>query len=376
MSYVVWFDEFDPPLAARLGGKCTALGELTQAGLDVPPGFAVTTDAYVAACGPLTDRLRFLLADAGGDPAGPARASATMRDLVEGAMLPDDLRAAVAGAYADLCRRCGTEDVPVAVRSSAVGEDAPEASFAGEHDTYLWVRGTDEVLAAVRRCWASLFTERAMSYRARLTPAADAGDETGAAMGVAVQQMVLAEVAGVAFTLNPQNGDRSEIAIDASWGLGEAVVSGEVTPDDYLVDKVLMEITRRVVSDKAVEYRPAASGRGVARVAVPADRRAVPCLSDEQITEVARLAQRAERHYGCPQDVEWAMEADPTGGYQLFLLQSRPETVWSRRPVRPVSADEPSGYASIASTLSAGGHGAGRRGRLPSPLDVATPPLV
>ncbi len=374
MSYVVWFDEFDPSLAARLGGKCTALGELTRAGLDVPPGFAVTTDAYVAACGPLTDRLRVLLADAAGDPAGLARTSATMRDLVEGAPLPDDLRDAVAGAYADLCRRCGTEDVPVAVRSSAVGEDAPEASFAGEHDTYLWVRGAAEVLAAVRRCWASLFTERAMGYRARLTPAADAGDGTGPAMGVAVQQMVLAEVAGVAFTLNPQNGDRSEIAIDASWGFGEAVVSGEVTPDNYLVDKVLMEITRRVVSDKDVEYRPAASGRGVARVAVPADRRAVPCLSDEQITEVARLAQRAERHYGCPQDVEWAMEADPAGGYRLFLLQSRPETVWSRRPVRPVSADEPSGYASIASTLSAGGHGAGRRGRLPSPFDVATPP--
>ena len=113
---------------------------------------------------------------------------------------------------------------------------------------------------------------------------------------------------------------------------------------------------------------------GSRRVAVPAGRRAVPCLSDEQITEVARLAQRAERHYGCPQDVEWAMEADPAGGYRLFLLQSRPETVWSRRPVRPVSADEPSGYASIASTLSAGGHGAGRSGRLPSPFDVATPP--
>ena len=347
---------------------------MTRAGLNVPPGFAVTTDAYVAACGPLTDRLRVLLADAAGDPAGLARTSATMRDLVEGARLPDDLRDAVAGAYADLCRRCGTEDVPVAVRSSAVGEDAPEASFAGEHDTYLWVRGAAEVLAAVRRCWASLFTERAMGYRARLTPAADAGDGTGSAMGVAVQQMVLAEVAGVAFTLNPQNGDRSEIAIDASWGFGEAVVSGEVNPDNYLVDKVLMEITRRVVSDKDVEYRPAASGRGVARVAVPADRRAVPCLSDEQITEVARLAQRAERHYGCPQDVEWAMEADPAGGYRLFLLQSRPETVWSRRPVRPVSADEPSGYASIASTLSAGGHGAGRHGRLPSPFDVATPP--
>src|SRR4051794_26100100 len=210
MSYVVWFDEFDPSVAAGLGGKCTALGELTRAGLDVPPGFAVTTDAYITACAPLTDRLRVLLADAVGDPAGPARMSTRMRDLVEGAPLPDDLRDSVTLAYIDLCRRCGTEDVPVAVRSSAVGEDTPEASFAGEHDTYLWVHGAAEVLDAVRRCWASLFTERAMSYRARLVPAADAGDGTGPAMGVAVQQMVLAEVAGVAFTLNPQNGDRSE----------------------------------------------------------------------------------------------------------------------------------------------------------------------
>ena len=373
MSYVVWFDEFENGLAPRLGGKCAGLGELTRAGLAVPPGFAVTTDAYRAACGSLTDRLRILLDGSAEDPAAAARTSATMRDLVERAPLPHDVRDAVAGAYAALCRRCGTEDVPVAVRSSAVGEDAPDASFAGEHDTYLWVRGAAEVLVAVRRCWASLFTERAIAYRTRLSPATEGEAGAGPAMAVAVQQMVLAETAGVAFTLNPQNGDRSEIAIDASWGLGEAVVGGEVTPDNYLVDKVLMEITRRVVSAKDVEYRPAADGRGVARVAVPAGRRAVPCLSDEQVKEVARLARRAERHHGCPQDVEWAIEADPAGGYRLFLLQCRPETVWSRRPATPVSAG-PAGYASIASTLSSGERGAGSRDGLPNPFEVATPP--
>jgi pyruvate,water dikinase len=336
MSYVVWFDEFDPALASRLGGKSTVLGELTRAGLDVPPGFAVTTDAYRAARG----------ADD----------------------LPDDVRDAVAGAYGELCRRCGAADVPVAVRSSAVGEDAPDASFAGEHDTFLWVRGADEVLAAMRRCWASLFSERATAYRERLTRVA--GD---AAMGVAVQQMVLAETAGVAFTLDPRNGDRSQVAVDASWGFGEAVAAGEVTPDSYLVDKVLLDVTRRVVSDKDREYRPAADGRGIAPGAVPAARRAVPCLSDEQLKDVARLALRAERHYGRPQDVEWALETRPAGGYRLYLLQSRPETVWSRRPARPVSADEPVGYASIASTLATGERTAGR-GRLPGPFDVPTPP--
>jgi pyruvate,water dikinase len=155
------------------------------------------------------------------------------------------------------------------------------------------------------------------------------------------------------------------------------VVGGEVTPDSYLVDKVLGEITRRVVSDKAVEYRPAPDGRAIVRVAVPAGRRTRPCLSDEHVMEVARLALRAERHYGGPQDVEWAIEAGPAGGDRVFLLQSRPETVWSRRPASPASAGRPSGYDSIVSTLSTGeraGAGAPDHARLPSPFDVVTPP--
>jgi pyruvate,water dikinase len=376
VSYVVWFDDFDPALGPRLGGKCAALGELTVVGLPVPPGFAVTIDAYQATCGPLRERLRALLAGSvPDDAAGAARAGAAMRELIEAAPLPDRVRDAVAGAYAELGRRCGVADVPVAVRSSAVGEDAADASFAGEHDTYLWVRGAAEVLVAVRRCWASLFTERAIAYRRLTGPGEDDGNGDGGTMGVAVQQMVLPRVAGVAFTLNPQNGDRSQIAIDASWGLGEAVVAGEVTPDSYLVDKVLSEITRRVVSDKAVEYRPAPDGRGIVQVAVPAGRRTRPCLSDEQVTEVARLARKAERHYGRPQDVEWAIEARPAGGYRVVLLQSRPETAWSRRLASLASAGGPSVYDSIVSTLSTGERArAPDHARLPSPFEVATPP--
>ncbi len=383
MSYIVWFDDdFNQALVPRMGGKSAGLSEMTSAGLPVPPGFAVTTDAYLVASGPLQNRLRGLLTGhIAHDSAGLARTSATMRGLVEAAPLPHEVRDAVAGAYAELRRRCGTVDVPVAVRSSAVGEDAPDASFAGEYETYLWVRGEADVMEAVRRCWASLFTERAIAYRRRVGPGVDGragvgGTGDGEAMGVAVQKMVLAEVAGVAFTLNPQNGDRSEIAIDASWGLGEAVVAGEVTPDSYLVDKVLIDITRRVVSDKTVEYRPAADGRGIVRAEVPAERRSAACLSDDQIKEVARLALRAEQHCGCPQDVEWAIEADPAGGHRVFLLQSRPETVWSRRPVSPVSAGEPSGYGGIVSTLVSGqaGVGARERARLPNPFEVGTPP--
>jgi pyruvate,water dikinase len=191
-----------------------------------------------------------------------------MRRLVEAAPMRSDVLAALSDAYARLCRRCGVADVPVAVRSSAVGEDAPDASFAGEHDSSLWVQGEAEVLAAVRRCWSSLFTERAIAYRHRIGFA-----QESMTMAVAVQQMVRAEAAGVAFTLSTRRTGTDPIAIEASWGFGEAVVGGEVTPDNYLVDKVLNEVTRRVVSEKAVEYRLAADGRGISLVQVPEERR-------------------------------------------------------------------------------------------------------
>jgi pyruvate,water dikinase len=232
--------------------------------------------------------------------------------------------------------------VPVAVRSSATCEDLPDASFAGEHDSYLWVRGADEVLGHVRLCWASLFTDRAICYRR------DHGyPETGLAMSVVVQKMVRPRAAGVAFTLNPQDGDRSQVAIDASWGFGEAVVSGEVNPDNFLVDKVIGEVGRRTVSHKEIEYR-LTDGDQVERVPVDEARQDIPCLTDAEIKAVATLARKAEKHYGCPQDVEWAVEADVAApgqpgpaaaetGCSVLLLQSRPETVWSRKPRRPAS---------------------------------------
>ncbi|NMH95805.1 phosphoenolpyruvate synthase [Pseudonocardia sp. K10HN5] len=326
---------------------------MTGAGLPVPPGFAITTDGHRAACAGIEPRLRALIAGCDpGDATGLAAVGAEARALVQRCEMPDELRTQIAAAYTELGRRCGVADVPVAVRSSATCEDSPDASFAGEHDTYLWVCGVDDVLAAVSRCWASLFTERAIAYRYKMGLPDD-----GVAMAVAVQKMVRPTAAGVAFTLNPHDGDRSQVAIDASWGFGEAVVAGEVTPDNYLVDKVLFEITRRTVSDKAIEYRLAAHGRGVERHPVPEDRRAVPCLDDDEITSVARLARQAEKHYGHPQDVEWAVDSDLPDGERVLLLQSRPETVWSRRPPSSVSAGTASGYASIVSTLVSPLHG-------------------
>lgn len=228
----------------------------------------------------------------------------------------------------------------MAVRSSATCEDQPDASFAGEHDTYLWVRGGDLVVTHVLRCWASLFTDRGIAYRIER-----GYGRASAAMSVGVQQMVRPRAAGVAFTLNPTNGDRSQIAIDASWGFGEAVVSGEVTPDNFLVDKVMGAITRRTISAKTLEYR-LVDGNTVTAAPVDADRQSVPCLTDDEILAVARLARRAEKHYRCPQDVEWALEASG----DVLLLQSRPETVWSRR-ARPAASCTADPITSMVQTL-------------------------
>jgi pyruvate, water dikinase len=274
-----------------------------------------------------------------------AAASIELRQLVESAPVPAEVEDAVLAGYAELGARCGDPQVPVAVRSSATSEDLPDASFAGEHETFLWVKGGPNVLAMMRRCWSSLYTERAIAYRKEMGYPHDA-----VLMSVAVQKMVRPKAAGVAFTLNPRDGDRSQVAIDASWGFGEAVVAGEVTPDNYLVDKVLHEITHRQVSCKEFEYRLGEAGT-VEQVPITGDRRDQPCLSDDELRQVARLARAAEKYYGHPQDVEWAVDGDLSDGSNVLLLQSRPETVWSRKPVAPIATPSADFMSSIVSTL-------------------------
>jgi pyruvate, water dikinase len=338
VAQILWFENYQPADDPVLGGKNRSLGTLLSAGLPVPPGFAVSADCYrkALADGGLTGQLDALIAAVDPhEPASVAAAGARARALIGSLQVTVGLGDAIRAAYAQLCARCGDASpgdagLPVAVRSSATCEDQPDASFAGEHDTYLWVRGGDAVVAHVLRCWASLFTDRGIAYRLER-----GYGRASVAMSVGVQQMVRPRAAGVAFTLNPLNGDRSQIAIDASWGFGEAVVSGEVTPDNFLVDKVMGTITRRTISAKTLEYRLTDSDT-VTAVPVAEDRQSVPCLTDEEITAVARLARRAEKHYRCPQDVEWALE-----GPDVLLLQSRPETVWSRRaqPAATCTAD-------------------------------------
>jgi pyruvate,water dikinase len=349
VSFVRWLDGYDPAERARLGGKNAGLGELLTAGLPVPPGFAVTIDAYHTVRGhpEVRQAVTGLLGQVDvGDPAALEELSAAIRRRIEQVPLHNGVAAEVRAAYQELCERCAGDAVPVAVRSSATSEDLPDASFAGEHDTYLWVRGADDVLAHLTRCWSSLFTARAIAYRRER-----GYDHDVVAMSVGVQQMVRPTVSGVAFTLNPRDGDRSQVAVESAWGFGEGIVSGEVTPDSFLVDKVLGEIVQRTISDKAVEYR-LGDGDRVERAPVDPDRRTAPSLTDDQVKAVARLARQAERHYRCPQDVEWALDGDLPADQAVTLLQARPETVWSRKPARPVAtAADP--MASIVATLVA-----------------------
>ncbi len=256
--------------ADRFGGKSASLGELLRADIPVPPGFAISTEA--------------------------------------GEDLTEILRRDIATRYAGL-----GDEVPVAVRSSALGEDSAEATFAGQQDTLLWVRGIDAVCDAVRKCWASLYNPEAVAYRARF------GVENPA-MGVTIQLMVDAAVSGVMFTCNPVSGDRSMVAINASWGLGLAVVGGEVTPDDYLVSKITGEVVKHTINDKQVEYVP--GDNGTERVDVDEARRREPCLDDDSLAMLVGLAKQVERHFGAPQDIEWAFDR----GGELFILQSRPVT--------------------------------------------------
>ena len=354
--FIRFFDGGTEPRHELLGGKCASLVTMTAAGMPVPPGFTVTTAHYdeaVSRSG-IADAIRAELAGLDPDDVGAVdAASERVRQLVRSCEIPADLRGEVLDAYEALQARFGAE-VPVAVRSSATAEDLPDASFAGQQDTYLWVRGRDAVLEHIRQCWASLYTSRAILYRLK-----NGIPDEGLSMAVAVQKMVNARASGVAITMDPTTGDRSKITIDASYGVGEMVVSGQVTPDNVVLDKVLLCLVRETIGDKHAELVPdVATGRLVERE-VEEERRRRRCLTDGELTAVATMAKRAEKHYGCPQDVEWAFDADLPPGEDLLLLQSRPETVHSARagsqPVlQPAAA--PSGFSlsSITSTLTGG----------------------
>jgi pyruvate,water dikinase len=341
---IAWLDAAAPE-RALLGGKGSGLARLGTAGLRVPPGFVVTTAAYRAA---ITERLqgRIRAALAGLTVDAPLaeleRVAADLRRWVLAATERHDAQRDIEVAYAALCKRGGAE-LPVAVRSSSVAEDAGEQSFAGEHDSYLWVRGIADVQHRVRDCWASLFTARAVQYTLGGRGSADPDrSETGPAdspvMAVVVQQMVAARSAGAFMTLNPVNGDRSKVVIESVWGLGEPLMSGAVDPDRFLVDKITGEILRRDVAVKHSRMVPdPEAGRGTVLAPLSEEYQRRPSLSDSEVQELVGLARSVERDAGHPQDGEFAV-AEGSPPANVFLVQARPETVWSRREQRPVAA--------------------------------------
>ncbi|TNM67624.1 phosphoenolpyruvate synthase [Streptomyces sp. NP160] len=328
-AYVRFFDDPAEPEHALLGGKCSSLVTMTAAGMPVPPGFAITTAHFDAvlersgAAAAIASALEHLDPE---DVTAVDAASAEIRDLICSFEVPTELREHVVRAYQALQARFD-QQVPVAVRSSATAEDLPDASFAGQQDTYLWVRGESSVLEHVRRCWASLYTSRAILYRLR-----NGIPDEGLSMAVAVQKMVNARASGVALTLDPLTGDRSKITIDSSYGVGEMVVSGQVTPDNHVLDKVVLAVVSETIGDKHAELVPDAGQCQLVEREVEAERRQRRCLTEAELVAVATLAKRAEKHYRCPQDVEWAFDADLPPGQDLLLLQARPETVHSAVP--------------------------------------------
>ena len=357
---VLWFDDVRNTDVHLVGGKNASLGEMIHAGLPVPPGFAVTAYSYEKYIQEknIAEQIYKIINETVTNPNDPKQydvASKKIRELIEKTPMPKDIETAIRSAYKDLNQRLELRDTFVAVRSSATAEDLPDASFAGQQETYLNVKGAEDLVAKVVKCWSSLFTPRAIFYR----------NEKGfphekVFISVGVQKMVNSGCAGVMFTINPVTGNQGEIVIEGNYGLGETVVSGAVNPDDFVIDKASVSIKERRISKKTVEYiRDPKTGKTV-HLEVPTDKQKTTCMSDEEILTLSQLAKRIEGHYKKPMDIEWAIDQDLSFPENVFIVQARPETVWSSKIMdTPVTAEQ-NPHATLKVVVR--GISAGRRG--------------
>ena len=325
-AYVLWFDELHRKDVNLVGGKSSSLGELTTStGVPVPYGYATTAHAYryfmdVTGQNKKIHELLQGLSDVE-DSVELHEVCTKIRESIVSAEMPEDLATAIGDAYEELSKKVNEENPYVAVRSSATAEDLPDASFAGQQDTYLNVTGRDMVIRKVKECYASTFTDRAVYYRAKKN-----FDHENVALSAAVQMMADSKVAGVMFTVNIANGDDKSIMIEGSWGLGEYVVQGTVTPDNFIINKEDLTIASRHINEKAIELvrKP---GGDVEERKVPEDLAKAQALTDEQVVQLATYAKAIEKHYGCYMDMEWAVDHQN----RVWILQARPETVWSKK---------------------------------------------
>jgi pyruvate,water dikinase len=332
MEYVEFFEELSKEDVDIAGGKGANLGELTQAGIPVPPGFVITSATYqkfMEETG-ITQRIMDILdsLDVNNNKELQESAREIKKIIIETEM-PDEISNLIIESYNALCHRIGKENAFVAVRSSATAEDLPEASFAGQQDTYLNVKGPEDMIKYVRKCWASLFGARAIFYREE-----NNFDHSKVYIAVVVQEMVDAEKAGVMFTVHPSTGEE-KILIEGAWGLGEAVVSGTVTPDTYWVDKATGKILNKQISEKNIMFKKKSENGQTVKVPVPEELKNKQVLTEDELAQLVDLGKRIQEHYQLPQDTEWAIENG-----KIFMLQSRPVTTLDMGTTSEETVDE------------------------------------
>ncbi|MDI6694624.1 MAG: PEP/pyruvate-binding domain-containing protein [Anaerolineales bacterium] len=316
-TLIAWFGEIDRGDVSIAGGKGASLSDMARAGLPVPPGFVICTGAFEQflresrLAGEIERRMQGLNVE---DSAMLERLAEEITQIIEAQQPSENLRAMIVSAYQKLCADYGDLAI-VAVRSSAAAEDSQVASFAGQQETFLNIYGEDCVVNQVRACWSSFFKPRAIFYRGQK------GNLKDTSMAVVVQRMVNPDKSGVMFTADPVQRRRDRVMIEAAWGLGEAVVSGLVTPDNYVVNKTDGRLVSKFISRKTVMIIREDNGIGVRQVDLPPEKAQAQVLTSEEIAQLADLGNLIEKHFGCPQDVEWAIE-----GNSLYVLQSRPVT--------------------------------------------------
>lgn len=327
-KFVLWFDEIRKEEVSLVGGKSASLGEMTsQMKVPVPYGFATTAVAYqyFIKKTSLNEKIKNILEELvdPNDTKTLQKIGKSIREMIEKVSMPKDLEEQIKNAYKELSQRSKIKDPFVAVRSSATAEDLPDASFAGQQETFLNICGAEKVVKKVQECFASLFTDRAIFYRVQKD-----FDHLSIALSAAVQLMVYSKSAGVIFTLDVSNGNPDLVLIEASYGLGEFVVQGKVTPDEYLVDKATLKIVKKNIPKKKIQLIRKPEG-GTLEVEVDSKLQDKQVLTDEQIIELTKYAIAIENHYGRYMDIEWGLDSNPDNPDKLWILQARPETVWS-----------------------------------------------
>jgi pyruvate,water dikinase len=317
---IIWFEDCSDEDYWQVGGKNAKIGRMIQLKIRVPPGFAVTTgafDSFLDETG-LREKILCMVSQISfEDNRYIVVVAPQIRELIEKTPIPKKIANEIKEAYRKLSDLCENPDLPVAVRSSATSEDLETASFAGQHESYLWIRNEEEVVRHVSKCWGSLFTNRAIAYRNKVKWPQDK-----VTISVGVQKMVNAKCAGVMFTIHPVSGDSGQMVIEGNWGLGESVVSGNVDVDMYMLSKEHLKIIDKKLGEKSIQVVP--KGCGVVEEELPAEKRNAYALNEKEAVEIGKMGEFLESHFKQPQDLEWAIDDKIQFPDNIFLLQTRP----------------------------------------------------